>query len=121
MKFRDYIKENYSMKDVPKEFMGDPLYKAVLTAKNPKEYEKALKTLQSIRGSSAVGALKAAMDNKKQNEQTDVQLLTKNRYNSNFKLTLKVAKPLLAKKLIEPTLTGGYRLTDKGINFTEDN
>lgn len=67
MKFEDYVNENgviptkYSIKDVPKEFMADPLYKAVLTAKDGKEYQKALKTLLSIRGSDAINALRAAM------------------------------------------------------------
>ncbi len=55
------MKEAYSLKDVPKEFMGDPLYKAVLTAKDKKSYEKALNTLLSIRGRGAVDALKHAM------------------------------------------------------------
>lgn len=37
-----------------KEFIADPLYKAVLTAKSKKELDKALDTLKSIRGPNAV-------------------------------------------------------------------
>ena len=59
-----YLNEKESLKDVPKEFMEDPLYKAVLTAKNKKEYDKALKELLSIRGKNAVDALKHAMKDK---------------------------------------------------------
>lgn len=55
----------YQLKDVPKEFMADPLYKNVLTAKDKASYEKALKTLMSIRGRSAVDSLKYAMEKKK--------------------------------------------------------
>lgn len=46
---------------VPQEFMEDPLYKAVLTAKNEKEFKKALDTLLSVRGPGAVKALQTAM------------------------------------------------------------
>lgn len=63
MKFSDYINE-VSLKDIPKEFMNDPLYKAVLTAKNEKDFKKHLDTLLSIRGSSAVKALQNAMKGK---------------------------------------------------------
>jgi len=62
-KFKDYINE-VSLKDVPKEFMDDPLYKAVLTAKNEKEFKKNLDTLLSIRGPSAVKSLQNAMKGK---------------------------------------------------------
>ena len=36
-----------------KPYMDDPLYKAVLTAKNKKEMDKAIETLKSIRGETA--------------------------------------------------------------------
>ena len=62
-KFKDYINE-VSLKDVPKEFMDDPLYKAVLTAKNEKEFKKNLDKLLSVRGSNAVKALQNAMKGK---------------------------------------------------------
>ena len=55
----------YKLSDVPKEFMADPLYKNVLTAKDKQSYEKALKTLLSIRGRSAVDSFKYAMEKKK--------------------------------------------------------
>jgi len=55
------ILNEVTMKDIPKEFMGDPLYKAVFNAKDQKSYDKALKTLLSIRGRGAVDALKHAM------------------------------------------------------------
>ena len=55
------IGESTSIKDVPKEFINDPLYKAVLTAKDKKSQDKALKNLLSIRGSGALDALKHAM------------------------------------------------------------
>ena len=64
MKFRDYIEEA-TLKDVPKEFMDDPFYKDVLTAKNEKEYKKALEKLISVRGRGAIEALKNAMRGKK--------------------------------------------------------
>jgi len=53
--------KKYTLLDVPQEFLGDPLYKAVLTAKDRKEYDKALDTLKSIRGSSAVQAIQNAI------------------------------------------------------------
>lgn len=59
-KVEKYLTEA-SLKDVPKDFMDDPLYKAVLMSKNEKEFKKALDTLLSIRGSNALNALKAAM------------------------------------------------------------
>lgn len=34
-------------------YMNDPLYKAVLTSKNKKDFNKSLNTLKSIRGESA--------------------------------------------------------------------
>ena len=39
--------------DIPKAYMNDPLYKAVITSKNQKEYDKAVKTLKGIRGETA--------------------------------------------------------------------
>lgn len=63
---KKYLKEEkYSLKDVPEDFWNDPLYKKVLTSKNPKEFKKALETLLSIRGSSAVAALQQVMKQKK--------------------------------------------------------
>ena len=53
--------KKYTLLDVPQEFLGDPLYKAVLTAKDKKAYDKALDTLKSIRGSSAVQAIQNAI------------------------------------------------------------
>jgi hypothetical protein len=53
-----------SMKDVPSEFMNDPLYKKVLTSKNEREYKKALDTLKSIRGPQAVKVLQNAIKRK---------------------------------------------------------
>jgi hypothetical protein len=58
------LKEAPSYKDIPIEFREDPLYNAVLTAKNAKDYKKALDTLLSIRGSNAIDALKHAMNKK---------------------------------------------------------
>jgi len=60
MKFKEYINEA-KLKDVPKSFMDDPLYKKVLTAKDEKSFKKALETLLSVRGSNAVTALQKAM------------------------------------------------------------
>ncbi len=68
MKLRDYLKEakKITVKDLPSMFHKDPLYKAVLMAKNRKEYDKALETLKSIRGDTAfknfVEALKDAQE-----------------------------------------------------------
>jgi len=59
-KIDSILSEN--LKGVPKEFMNDPLYKAVLTSKDKKSYDKALKTLLSIRGRGAVDSLKYAME-----------------------------------------------------------
>lgn len=39
--------------NIPKAYMDDPLYKAVITSKNQKEYDKAVKTLKAIRGETA--------------------------------------------------------------------
>lgn len=65
-KIDKYLGEaKHSLKDVPSEFMADPLYKNVLTAKDRQSYDKALKTLLSIRGRGAVDALKYAMEKKK--------------------------------------------------------
>ena len=62
MKIRDYLTEaKPEMKDVPKEFMNDPLYKKVLTAKDEKSFKKALDTLLSIRGPEAIKSLQSAM------------------------------------------------------------
>lgn len=47
--------------DEMKPFMEDPLYKAVLTAKNEKDFKKKLDTLLSIRGSNALKSLQNAM------------------------------------------------------------
>lgn len=58
------LEKKYTLKDIPKEFMEDPLYKAVFVAKDKKSYDKALKTLLSIRGRSAIDALKNAMGKK---------------------------------------------------------
>lgn len=44
-----------------KDFMDDPLYKAVLTAKNEKEFKKNLDTLLSIRGPSALKLLQSVL------------------------------------------------------------
>jgi hypothetical protein len=55
--YKNHLKEA----KVPQEFMEDPLYKAVLTAKNEKEFKKALDTLMSVRGSSAVTSLQNAI------------------------------------------------------------
>jgi len=55
------VNESPTLKDVPKIFMDDPLYKKVLTAKNPEEFKKALDTLLSIRGKDAVKNLQKAM------------------------------------------------------------
>ena len=49
-KFKD---DEVSEADV-KAYMNDPLYKAVLKSKSQKEYDKAMTTLRSIRGDSAV-------------------------------------------------------------------
>jgi len=59
-KIDGYLNE-ISLSDVPKDFMNDPLYKKVLTAKNEKDFKKALDTLLSIRGSGAIKALQQAM------------------------------------------------------------
>ena len=64
MKLEKYLNEA-KMKDVPKSFMADPLYKKVLTAKDEKSFKKALDTLLSIRGSGAVTALQKAMNQNK--------------------------------------------------------
>jgi hypothetical protein len=56
-----------------KQFMNDPLYAAVMKAKNRKEFDKALDTLKSIRGSNAVSQLiKAAKTSKNIKESTTV-------------------------------------------------
>jgi len=55
-KIDDRLKNN-----AMKPFMEDPLYKAVLTAKNESEFKKKLDTLLSIRGSSALKSLQNAM------------------------------------------------------------
>jgi len=68
---RKQMKKAFGKKDVPKEFMNDPLYKKVLTAKNKKDFDKALETLQKIRGSSAVASLKKAIKKKKFSESLD--------------------------------------------------
>jgi hypothetical protein len=49
-------------------------------------------------------------------------LLKKYRFKDSFKLTNKVAKPLLKKKLIEPMplRMGAYRMTDKGANLIDE-
>lgn len=49
------------LKGIPKEFINDPLYKNVLTAKSQKEYVASLDTLSKIRGRGAVKALKKAI------------------------------------------------------------
>lgn len=63
MKLRDYLKEakKITVKDLPSMFHKDPLYKAVLMAKNRKEYDKALETLRSIRGEAAYRKLLKAL------------------------------------------------------------
>jgi hypothetical protein len=67
-KLDNFLKEANTIKDVPEEFMNDPLYKAVITAKDKKSFDKALDTLKKIRGSGAVDALKHAMKQKKLKE-----------------------------------------------------
>lgn len=49
------------MKNIPAKFLNDPLYKAVLTAKNQAEYKKAINTLVAIRGRNATVVLKKAI------------------------------------------------------------
>lgn len=61
--FKKQLKES-DLKDVPKEFMDDPLYKKVLTAKNEKEFKKALENLLSIRGKDAITNLQKQMKGK---------------------------------------------------------
>jgi len=53
-KLKEALMMEVSMKDVPKEYLKDPLYKKVLVAKNKAEYDKALDALKQIRGESAV-------------------------------------------------------------------
>jgi len=62
MRFKKYLNEQ----QMRKEFGNDPLYMAVLNAKSKQEYQKALDTLQSIRGPNAVRLLQKAA--KKMNE-----------------------------------------------------
>jgi len=64
--------DEMGLNDIPSEFMNDPLYKKVLTAKNAKAQKKALDTLKSIRGPNALSALKAAM-NPKSNRKKNVK------------------------------------------------
>ena len=45
------------------ELKRDPLYNAVLTAKTIDEYDRALDTLQSIRGPLAINILRTAILN----------------------------------------------------------
>lgn len=51
---KGYTVKQLSKWGVPNEFLKDPLYVKVLTAKNRKEYDKALDTLKKIRGETAV-------------------------------------------------------------------
>ena len=44
-------------KDLERNIENDPLYMAVINAKNAQERERAVKTLSSIRGSTAVSLL----------------------------------------------------------------
>ena len=52
------------LSDLPQEFLQDPLYYKVLTAKNKTEYNKNLNILLSIRGNDAVNSLKTAIKEK---------------------------------------------------------
>lgn len=55
------------LSDIPKNFLQDPLYFNVLTAKNRQDYDKHLEILLSIRGSQAIAALKSAIKTNKTN------------------------------------------------------
>ena len=68
--------DEMGMNDIPSEFMNDPLYRKVLTAKSAAAQKKAMETLKAIRGPGALNALKFAMNpksNRKKNvdESTD--------------------------------------------------
>ena len=62
--------DEMGLSDIPSEFMNDPLYKKVLTAKSASAQKKAMETLKSIRGPGALKALKFAM-NPKSNRKTN--------------------------------------------------
>ena len=62
-RFKKYVEEA-SIRDVPKEFMNDPLYKNVLIAKDEKEFKKRLNILLSVRGNDAVKILQNAIKGK---------------------------------------------------------
>lgn len=106
------VKSVSEAKKVPKEFMNDPLYKKVLTAKNKEEYDKALDTLKKIRGSSAVKSLKKAMSEAKEYKIPAKPLSTPEKHQlkiarSTLKMSDKMAKVMggmskkEAKKIID--------------------
>jgi len=64
--------DEMGMNDIPSEFMNDPLYRKVLTAKSSAAQKKALETLKAIRGPGALKALKFAM-NPKSNRKKNVK------------------------------------------------
>jgi len=58
-KINEFLEEDNSK--LPKDVANDPLYMAVINAKNDQEAEEAMKKLISVRGKEAVNVLKRAL------------------------------------------------------------
>ena len=97
-----YINEakKITVKDLPSMYHKDPLYKAVLMAKSKSEYDKALKTLKSIRGETAFRNFVAAL--KDANEVMDK---ARKKYESTLSEAVKLSKK--EKKWFDKQTSGG--------------
>jgi glycyl-tRNA synthetase beta subunit len=102
MRLQKYLNEakKITVKDLPSMYHKDPLYKAVLMAKSKSEYDKALKTLKSIRGETAFRNFVAAI--KDANEVMDK---ARKKYESTLSEAVKLSKK--EKKWFDKQTSGG--------------